>query len=181
MVYAAHIRCETRGRPCVLRVENKAAVAAPIRGRSTPNLSAVLVSLFRNAASRGNTRRIEYAHAQSNSADYPSRHCMMPTEAARSPSEGILPDGPQKHSHPGATSAGRQSYSNQNMKFTREKIQVFAILTARECSDKFPNYKLSICRKAGGVCTGRWVWIPLVMPNAYRMPSRFSPEMGHVR
>ena len=92
MVYIANERGDATNRTCVLCVGNQDAVAALVMGSSSPDLAGVLVNLFWNVAARDNTRwRIEYVSAKSNLADYPSRQCAMPNEAACRPAQGLMP------------------------------------------------------------------------------------------
>ena len=63
-------------RTCELRVGNKAAVEALVKGSSSPPAGALLANLFWTLATHGSIIWwIEYVHTKSNSADGPSRDC----------------------------------------------------------------------------------------------------------
>ena len=82
MLYIANEWMGATPRTCVLCVDNQAAAASLIKGSSSSDLTGVLVNLFWNVAARGNTRWwVEYVNAKSNSSDFPSRQCKLPTEA----------------------------------------------------------------------------------------------------
>ena len=73
----------------VLCVDNKAAVAALVKGNSTSKIGSLLTTLFRNLADRGTaTWRVEYVHTKSNRADQPSRNCSADHERKCTPSNG---------------------------------------------------------------------------------------------
>ena len=81
-------------RTCVLCVDNKAAVAALVKGISPSNLAGVLVNLFWTVAARGNTRWwIEYFNTKSNAAGRPSRLCALPLGTTCNATNGHVPAG----------------------------------------------------------------------------------------
>ena len=80
-------------RTCVLCVDNKAAVAALVKGNPTSKLGSLLTALFWNLATRGTTTWwAEYVHTKSNHADQPSRNCSASHERMCNLSNGQFPD-----------------------------------------------------------------------------------------
>ena len=85
-------RSDGNPRTCVLRVDNKAALAALITGSSSPALGDILDNFFWGVASRGPVVwRFEYVNTKSNAADPPSRLCDAPSGSMRSRSPGEIP------------------------------------------------------------------------------------------
>ena len=67
-------RSDGNPRTCVLCVDNKAALAALIKGSSASELGAILINLFWSVAARCPVVwRFEYVNTKSNAADPPSR------------------------------------------------------------------------------------------------------------
>ena len=85
-------RADGNPRTCVLRVDNKAAIDALIRGSPSPALGTILVNLFWSVEARlPVVRRFEYVNAKSNAADPHPRMCVAPSGAISSRRTGEIP------------------------------------------------------------------------------------------
>ena len=79
-------------RTCVLCVDNKAALAALIKGSSSSELGAILVNVFWSVASRCPVLwRFEYVNTKANAEDPPSRDCNAPLGIERTRASGAIP------------------------------------------------------------------------------------------
>ena len=80
----------------VLCVDNKAAVAALVKGSSSSTIGSLLTTLFWNLASQGPiTWWIEYVHTKSNHTDHPPRNCSADQNGTCNRPDGLCP--PQFH------------------------------------------------------------------------------------
>ena len=88
----AAYRSDGNPRTCVLRIDNKAALDALVKGSSFSALGTVLANLFRSGASRCPiVWRFEYANTKSNAEDPPSRLCDTPVGLTCSRSSDEIP------------------------------------------------------------------------------------------
>ena len=88
----AAYRSDGNRRTCVLRIDNKAALAALINGSSSSVLGKVLVNLFWSVEARcPAVWRFEYVNTKSNDADPPSRVCDSPSGVDCTRCSGEIP------------------------------------------------------------------------------------------
>ena len=79
-------------RPCVLCIDNQAALAALIKGSASLELVTVLVGVFWAIAARSPAQWwLEYVHTDSDDADAPSRDCNAAGVRTCSLSSGTSP------------------------------------------------------------------------------------------
>ena len=88
----AILRNDGNTRTCVLCIDNKAALAALIKGPSSSELGAILVNLFWSMAARCPVLWwFEYVNTKANASDPPSRVCDAPMGLARNRASGAIP------------------------------------------------------------------------------------------
>ena len=87
-----YFHSDGESRTCVLCVDNKAALAALVKGSSSSQLGSVLINVFWSLAARSPiTWWFEYVNTKANAADHPSRECDAPTGVNCTRSSGVIP------------------------------------------------------------------------------------------
>ena len=101
-------------RTCVLRIDNKAAIDALVKGSSSAALCTILVNLFWSVAARfPAVRRFGYVNTKSNAAGPPSRLFDAPLGSVCSRSYGEIPPELSRISPPWRTPRRDPTLSNK--------------------------------------------------------------------